>query len=815
MNRRTIAHGALTLALICTLTAVSAFAAGPPSGGGSSTTTNSHDYSSQSASLEADGTSVSSSNESYSSSTADENAALVKNSGTLSITSDSLTKSGSDTDGDNCNFYGINSILLGVGSSSHAYVANSTLTATGQGSNGIFATSGATIYANNDTISTTSSNSRGLDATYAGTIVGNELGITTQGDHCASIATDRGGGYVSCANSTLSTAGSGSPLLYSTGDIEVDNCTGTASGSQICGMEGYNDILIYNSSLTSTNDNTSGSDPIKNGVIIYQSTSGDADTSTSSSARFDASDSTLKTSITSGAFFYLTNTTANVVLSNTTLDYDSDNVSLIEAVGNSSNNWGSAGSNGATANLTCLGETVSGDAVVDTISTLKMYLLEGTTWTGATEIDTNSSATSTSSAPLSINVDATSTWVVSADSTVTNLNLASGGSIVDSSGNAVRVVNASGTTLVSGTSSITVTVTGSFSTDVSTSSANALSTSYISRTAFDSNYGTSTNFGTNGESSSVITRLYGDGALDTMEAIVDKGIADGNFATGGSVVVSTSGGYWDALAASGLAGTTSAPVVLTSATTLSSQAKAELTNLAPTTVYITGGTSAISSAVESSIKSLLPSATVTRLGGNGATDTADLICGAGSGWSTTCIIATCDSFQDALSIAPYSYWSKSPIFLTSPTTDVLSDSTLAQIKAGGFTSAVIVGGTSAVSSTVPTQLADAGLSTSSISRLWGEGAYDTAEDIAEWEIAQGMSANMLGVATGESYYDALSGASLCGSNGSLLVLAAAGHTACISGVVTDNASSITSCYIFGGPAAVPTTIYSALSTLLG
>jgi hypothetical protein len=67
------------------------------------------------------------------------------------------------------------------------------------------------VYANSDTIATTADNSRGLDATYGGTIVANDMKITTQGDHCAAIATDRGGGDISVTNSTLSTAGSGSP----------------------------------------------------------------------------------------------------------------------------------------------------------------------------------------------------------------------------------------------------------------------------------------------------------------------------------------------------------------------------------------------------------------------------------------------------------------------------------------------------------------------------------------------------------------------------------------------------------------------------
>ena len=102
----------------------------------------------------------------------------------------------------------------------------------------------------------------------------------------------------------------------------MKNVKGTASGSQIAGMEGYNKISLNNSELTSTSNKISGSDPIKNGIIIYQSTSGDADTSSGKSATFKAKDSTLKTKISSGAMFYVTNTTGKITLENTKLDFN-------------------------------------------------------------------------------------------------------------------------------------------------------------------------------------------------------------------------------------------------------------------------------------------------------------------------------------------------------------------------------------------------------------------------------------------------------------------------------------------------------------
>lgn len=447
--------------------------------------------------LVADGEEKISDGETYTTSTADQNVALVQNAGTLAITNDTFTKSGDDTNGDNCNFYGLNSILLAVNSGSTAYISKSSLSADSEGSNGIFSTDNAAVYANEDTINTTSDNSRGLDVTYGGTILANEMTISTQGDHSAAVASDRGGGSISVTNSTLTTAGSGSPLLYSTGDLEADHVTGTSAGSQIAGMEGLNTILIYNSTLTSELEDRTASDPIANGIIIYQSTSGDAEATTGETATFEAFNSTLKSDIASGAMFYFTNTKANVVLSDTVLDFDSSKAGLMAIQGNDSNNWGTAGRNGAEVSFTGLGETLNGDIDVDTISSLDLYLLGGTTYTGAANISANAVNTSATEAPITVNVDSTSSWVVTGDSTVTNLNAEEGASIVDENGKTVTIT-ANGKTVVTGDSSYTITVTGTYSDKVTTDSSNALSTSYIDRSGFDDYYGLETTFGTNG-----------------------------------------------------------------------------------------------------------------------------------------------------------------------------------------------------------------------------------------------------------------------------------------------------------------------------
>lgn len=495
----------------------------PPQGGpGGGADTMTYDYSgTMTGAKTADGSEETSDGETISADTADQNAALSENGGTLKITDGTLSKSGDDTNGDNCNFYGINSISLTTGEKSKTEISDSKLTADSEGSNGIFATDSGTVYASNDTITTSKGNSRGLDATYSGTIIADKMNISTKGDHSASIATDRGGGNISVTNSDLKTEGSGSPLIYSTGNIQVDNVTGTATGSQIAGMEGLNTILIYNSELTSTKTDKTASDPVADGIIIYQSTSGDAESTTGEAASFQTSDSVLKSTITSGSMFYLTNTTANIVLSNTTLDFDSSKADLLLAEGNDANNWGTAGSNGAVVKFTGLKETLKGNITADTISSADVYLLDDTTWTGAASIEENSVNTSKTDAPLSVNVSKDSKWIVTKDSTVSDLNVEDGGQIVDEDGKTVSIV-VNGETIVKGDSDLTVTVNGSYGTSFEISDDNQLSTDYIDRADFDQTYGTSTSFSTNASTAKTkATAVTETASADQAEKSVD------------------------------------------------------------------------------------------------------------------------------------------------------------------------------------------------------------------------------------------------------------------------------------------------------
>lgn len=96
----------------------------------------------------------------------------------------------------------------------------------------------------------------------------------------------------------------------------------------------------------------------------------------------------------------------------------------------------------------------------------------------------------TSDAPITVNVDGTSSWVVTDSCTISALNVASGAQVVDENGSTVTIV-AGDQTVVQGDSDVTVTC-DSYSTDYDASEAGTLSDDLIDRSDFDEQMGTST-----------------------------------------------------------------------------------------------------------------------------------------------------------------------------------------------------------------------------------------------------------------------------------------------------------------------------------
>lgn len=329
-----------------------------------------------------DGKSVELTGGTYTSSDTDQNVFLVINGGSLKISNAKIVKTGdasksdskrSSDVSDDYNFYGINSVILVVGEESSAEISDCIITSDCSGANAVFSTAGAKADVNNVQITTTGNSSRGVYATYDGTINADHVDITTSGAHCAPIATDRGGGHVNVTNSKVQCSGDGSPCIYSTGEIKVENVVGVSTGAQAAVIEGKNSITMTKCDFTVSGGN--------NGVMLYQSMSGDASDkdATANCSTLTMTGTTIRNS-TDGAMFYITNTTSVINLEGgNTLECK--NGKLVDAA---AGRWGKDGSNGGELSLNIKGDKLSDSVTADDISSVAVNVLDGGEFKGET-----------------------------------------------------------------------------------------------------------------------------------------------------------------------------------------------------------------------------------------------------------------------------------------------------------------------------------------------------------------------------------------------------------------------------------------------
>ena len=367
------------------------------------------------------------------------------------------------------------------------------------------------------------------------------------------------------------------------------------------------------------------------------------------------------------------------------------------------------------------------------------------------------------------------------------------------------------------------------------------------------------------------TRLAGDNALGTMQKIVGTGFADGSCTT---AVVATDGTYHDALSAAGIAGLYDCPVLLTSADNredISAETKAELKRLGVEKVYVVGGSYWIKDAAIKVLEDL--GYAVERLAGGNAAETALKVFEAGktagvaqdtvepakadraapepgssmpsseassaapaqgaddpaadvaSAWGKTAIVATDQTYHDALAAGPYAFAKGLPIFLTSDKganqSTKLSANTLKAIQDGGFDRVILCGGTWFLDASVEQQLGSVGFVGGMARRIMGDTAVETSQQMAEFCLSEGMQANGIGIATSEIELDALTGAAFCGKNNAPLILVNADiygsspNLSSINGFVGANKAAIEQGYLFGGSYFLPAKVMRTANVVAG
>ena len=398
--------------------------------------------------------------ESVQSSGTDENAILVS-SGNVTLDDVTVTRTSLDsTGGDNSSFYGVGAAVLTTGGTS--YIKNNQINTDAAGGAGVFAYKEGTVYVADTTVQTKQDTSGGIHVAGGGKLYAWDMDVETNGQSSAAIRSDRGGGTMVVDGGRYTSNGKGSPAIYSTADITVNDADLTATGSEAVCIEGLNSIRLFNSNLSGNMKEDSQNDCTWN-VILYQSMSGDSEVGNST---FEMNGGTLTGK--NGGMFYTTNTESTFVLKDVDITYAKDNDFFLKCTGNSNQRgWGTAGQNGADCSFTAISQEMEGDVIWDSISQLNFYMTKNSTLKGAVVQD-ETNAGNGGDGTANIFIEKGSKWIVTGDSTVTNLYNA--GTIVDSKGKTVTIKGTDGTVFVKGNSSVTVTVT-SYSTKVDVSKA--------------------------------------------------------------------------------------------------------------------------------------------------------------------------------------------------------------------------------------------------------------------------------------------------------------------------------------------------------
>ena len=333
------------------------------------------------------------------------NSLLIQNGGNLTLSDSSVSKSG-DTSDENSDFYGTNAGIL-VNNNGKLTLTNSNITTNGSHANGLFVYGTGVATIKNSTITTSKNNSGGIMVAGGGTMNAENLTITTEGNSSAAIRSDRGGGTITVKGGTYTSNGIGSPSIYSTADITVEDATLISTKSEGAVVEGKNSITLKNVTLTDTNNSLNGNSETYKNIFLYQSMSGDADEGTSS---FTAENSTITTN--KGDTIFVTNTSAMIKLTNNKIVNNDGDFLRIQA-----GKWGKSGSNGGTVTLNMSNQSVKGNIIVDNISTLDMTMENGSYFEGIINGDNTAKS-------ITLKLDNSSKIKLTGDSYITSLDTA-------------------------------------------------------------------------------------------------------------------------------------------------------------------------------------------------------------------------------------------------------------------------------------------------------------------------------------------------------------------------------------------------------
>ncbi len=294
--------------------------------------------------------------------------------------------------------------------------------------------------------------------------------------------------------------------------------------------------------------------------------------------------------------------------------------------------------------------------------------------------------------------------------------------------------------------------------------------------------------------------------------------------TATSVLIASGTNFPDALAGGGLAKSKTAPLILTSPSGLSSSSLTEIQRaLSNSTkkIYILGGTSAVSSNIETQLSNV-GYANTERVAGDDRVDTAIAIANITNPSTTSyAFVVNKDNFPDGLAASAISAAKGIPVLVNGAgSLDARNSSWL---TAHHVSRVFVVGGTSVVTDTVKNQIGALGIS---VTRLAGADRYATSYEVARCfystsatSVCNGVVSSrakpkQVGYATGIYFQDALTAGPYMGYYAGPVLLVSSSvsssvtsYDAMIQGTARDG-------FVFGTTSNVSPSVLSTLAAQL-
>lgn len=301
-----------------------------------------------------------------------------------------------------------------------------------------------------------------------------------------------------------------------------------------------------------------------------------------------------------------------------------------------------------------------------------------------------------------------------------------------------------------------------------------------------------------------LTRINGRDRLDTSVEI-SKEMYPTGFASNKQdkvVFITTAFEFADALSAAPLAAQYgNAPILLTRTDQLSNNVVNEIKRLKADTVYIIGGTSAVSTSIEKSLSSISGVTEVDRISGKNRYET-NLKINERLQNVNGFFVASGENFADALASAPIAASRNWAIVLSRP--DQLPNSAtenyIKSMNKGGY----LLGGTVALSNTVESKVKQ--LASNPVSRLSVSGGdrYDTLAVLLE-TFKSGFNMENILISTGNDFPDALASTSFAASKNAPLILLNSRKNSRIENFLSSIKDDLNKAHVLGGSVAVPDT----------